>query len=778
MNTPDLQFNKDIINKIKNFYNSNDELLLLSGFSGCAKTEVLNLSLEEIKDTTLVFIAQCFDECSIDDFLLNFYDSFRNFALQKKVALKKSLGDSFAQKVSFYFKNSDKNSIIVVDNYELVSNNQEILNFLSHIAKFENAKVVLVSRNKEISFFEKQNIKIQKIEIHPHTKEIFKQKLESDGQFLNDENLEEFYNLTQGYELYLKMALRYSKITGVKIEDLLFEFGKKKINFFDFIISKVISLVPTIYYPILQNLSALNHVVSIDFIEHHHLGEVKQIEYLKRNLLVSEINGKIALKSYFKEYFISTLSIQEKFKIFKDFISIFEDELAKSPRDRYLRLSRESIRKQIEILDKNTPKLSKTVKVEQKNFSYMSLAQEGLNPWIEALGDKKSSIFKKREPAIKKKSEVVRQNTLSDEDKAILKQYRKQKFEQEQSKQLKQWQIDFNSAFKMALGHEDEYQYSKANEIFAKLLEQAQNEATRIDILEHLAKNCEKLKEFENVLEYYSQIAAHYFAKQNWHSYYDAILKSGQLYQNLYRFNSARDEYLKIINSFVEIDNLTKALACLGLGDILESENYLDKALGFYHQAQDLIKGEDVKLEAEISFKTALIYDDMQNFDKAIEFYIKNIETTKNTSQNKWLSQSYTNCGLIYAYQNDSKNAIKYLKLAIETDESEDNLQAIYFNCREIAKICRESDPQNAFTYIKKALTCAKKMNDGFKIAFAYLEAGDLFYDTKQNEQALECYFRARNNLGNDISKENEEIIIQRINDMKIKIIEAKYAKL
>ena len=45
MEISDFQFSNEIISKIYNFYNSTDELLLLCGFSGCAKSEILNKTL-------------------------------------------------------------------------------------------------------------------------------------------------------------------------------------------------------------------------------------------------------------------------------------------------------------------------------------------------------------------------------------------------------------------------------------------------------------------------------------------------------------------------------------------------------------------------------------------------------------------------------------------------------------------------------------------------------------------------------------------------------------
>ena len=70
MDTSNLQFSIEIIDKIKKFYNSTNELLLLCGFSGCAKSEILNKTLDDLDENTLVFKHLCFSHTTIDDFLL------------------------------------------------------------------------------------------------------------------------------------------------------------------------------------------------------------------------------------------------------------------------------------------------------------------------------------------------------------------------------------------------------------------------------------------------------------------------------------------------------------------------------------------------------------------------------------------------------------------------------------------------------------------------------------------------------------------------------------
>ena len=778
METSDFQFSNEIIDKINLFYNSPDELLLLCGFSGCAKSEILNKTLENPGDDTLVFRHLCFEFTTIDDFLLNFYDSFRKFSLEKKVSLKKTMGESFKNKVSFYFKNIDKKCIIALDNFELVENNTEILNFLSHIASFENVKLVLVSRDKNIDFFINAGLAAQIIEIHPDSKEVFNQKIQSEGIEIDKKTLDEFYELSEGHQLYLRMVLRYSQITGLKISELLNEFKKRNETFGDFVTLKLVSLVPVVYFDFLKNLSALNHQVSPDFIQNYNLGDTRQIEYLERNYLISKVDNEIILRNYFKKHFLNTLSLQEKYRIFTKLCEIYEQELAKSPRDRLLRLSRESIRKQIETVKKNIPTLGRQTKITQDNFSYISLSQEGANPWFnkKEMDRKQRYLDKKRELQNKKLS--VKKEFMSEEDANLLREYRRKKYEREQIERIENREFDFLEEFKKADELEQNYQYAQANEILSKLKSKTDDEKTKIEILEHLAHNSEKLNNFENALDYYTQACSLHLLTGDYEKYFRTLLEVAALYKNLYRFASAKEEYLKIINSDKIFDNYVKTTAYLGLGDIFESENSIAQALKYYRLAGDFADENDTASLCEIYYKTAILYDDMQDFDNAEEFYLKNINLTNDSAKNRWYSQSCINLGLIYSYQNNIDDAKKYITLALEKDRADGNPSGIYFASRELSKIYENENFDIAREYIQEALNCAKELHDEFKEAFAYLELGDLNYNYNQDEIALECFFEAKKVLGANILKENEQIINQRINDMKVKMLPAVFKRI
>ena len=89
---------------------------------------------------------------------------------------------------------------------------------------------------------------------------------------------------------------------------------------------------------------------------------------------------------------------------------------------------------------------------------------------------------------------------------------------------------------------------------------------------------------------------------------------------------------------------------------------------------------------------------------------------------------------------------------------------------KELAKLYARIDSQNAAGYYKQALDSANKLNDQFKVALVYFEAGEFYYDKGEDEKALENFFSAKKALGNNEKDENVIRINSRIQDIKMRL--------
>ena len=265
MNQGFFQFNSSLVNEITDFIQSPYGIFFLSGPKGSSKSETIEKIIPDLSEDNFIFRHFCFENSTIDDFLLNFYDALKDFSLSGKLSLKKFVGGDFKEKVTHYFKTIEKNCIIIVENYEKVERNNEIADFLIHLSNFSNVKIIIISRNNNVLL---HSMGMQTKTIEQISKEDFKVKLNIFMQSVSDEIKERFYEITQGLELYLNMSIKYCTNTGISLTDLINEFERREQdNYERFIVSKFSTLTPSNYRDLFNILSCLSHPVSINFID-------------------------------------------------------------------------------------------------------------------------------------------------------------------------------------------------------------------------------------------------------------------------------------------------------------------------------------------------------------------------------------------------------------------------------------------------------------------------------------------------------------------------------
>ena len=136
------------IEKIVNFFNSDTPLLLVNGFMGTGKVMVVNQALSFLSEDVVTLRYNCFETTILDDILLEFFDSFKRLTAQGVIQFPKARTENFTQKINAYFDSILKPVVVVINSFEqiLKNNKQEILDFILHISKLTNVKIVLIGR--------------------------------------------------------------------------------------------------------------------------------------------------------------------------------------------------------------------------------------------------------------------------------------------------------------------------------------------------------------------------------------------------------------------------------------------------------------------------------------------------------------------------------------------------------------------------------------------------------------------------------------------------------
>lgn len=793
------KFNKETLETIQNFLVSDKDLLFVSGFQGSGKSEIINFVLNSVNhDEILIFKHMCYQNSTIDDFLLGFYDAFRQYSINKKIILKKSLTENFAQKVSFYFKDVEKKSLIIADAFDMISKNSEIIDFLAHLGKFQNVKLILITRFNNDSYFSDKGLACETIEITANDYETFKLKVESSVEnAVEEKDIKELYKQTEGYELYLRMTLRYLTTVNITLSEFIEDFKRRKLDFPDFLISRIVALVPAVYLPFLRNMASLTHSVKIDFIEHYALGDISQVHYLHRKLLISKFADEIWVKDYMKDYFLAALSVQEKIDNYKNLIAIYEQELAKSPRDRLLRLSREGIRKNIEFIKTKVPNLNKRQVLGEKGFTYIpqTASQSVQAPWyakltnlnrrrsIGEIQDKINKTLNEKTPQESGNAQIQSSEILSSEEKAMIEEFRRNKVKNE-------IELGSNAVLRLlkeAEGFEKEFDFSSAIKALKeadRVLVKAGEEKKRGDILINIARDLVKTNSFEDAIKYYKDGIKTYLETGNKDSELEIKLELALIYRRMYRFKQARETYAEVAATKGNVSKNTVAKGFLGVGEINEMDRDYKGAFENYEKALHTSDKEnpDYEFLSETYFKIGALYDDGQETEKALEYYKKSITESEkaiaNGKKGKYLSISHANSGLIYTENGELESAVANFEQALKIDKEENNMNGIYFAARQISLIYKDYEPTKAQEYLLAALDAARNLEDNFKIALAHLELGDYYYNSRENKLALTNYLEARKALGTNISDENEERISVRIKDMEVKMGAEEFKKI
>ncbi len=747
---------RDKIKEIHDFLKSDFDILYVSGFSGSGKSYVIKEALKTYENEILNFHHLCFNKTVTDDFLLSFYDTFRTYALKKTITLKKNPEEEFVQKVNFYFKNLEYPSVVVIDNYETVSDNKEIAYLLAHISVFENVKVIIISKKSDFILMENPALSIKTLNFEKINYEEFEYVLKAVFKEETGASLKELYNLTEGYELYLKMVLTYIKSVGISISELLSEFkGKIDINFNDFIIEKQVSLIPQTYYPFLRNLTFIHHSIMPNFINVYSLGNIKQIPYLQSKFFVSEFWGTYYIKSYLRRYFLENTNLQDKSTISKTIIRAYKTELEKSPKDRLLRMSRETIRGLISNLEENMPKGANIEIMPMYNYIQNSIG--GNSPWfITSAGAAKKST----------RLEQLKQNAKKEKE---LKETRAKTILQNSQKKPS----EFENALDKAKDFENNYNYKEAIKILNSLKKETNSKEENKILYSKLSENLLKINDTNGALSNLKILCSMCEETKDLNTFGKYRIEMGKIYKKTYSFANAKKCFMEISDKKNDVSSNLRAEAKLNLGEIYELENNYNAAIKEYKEAQKIVlmsSGEKDPKLPNITYKAASLYDENGYLEEALEEYNNSIKYSEISGNTSNTIKSYANSGVIYADMGDIETALSYLKYALELSKNNESYVDSYYISRNIADIYKNTEPEKSYEYLNDSLNYAKLSDNTFEIAMSLLELGDYYYNSKQNEQALICYYQAKATLGNNASKEDIERVTTRINDMRIKL--------
>ncbi len=787
------------------FIRSSKNIFVLQGFMGCGKTVLLNYLQKLFEADTLCLHADCFLKTSLDDILLQLYSQYKNAEVKMALKQVKIHTKIFREKICAYLKSINIPITIVFDSFENIfenDNKDEIINFINETSKNSKIKIIISTRFFDGADFNDEELELSKIS--PLSKNEIQQNMKSLNLDTNGKVFEDFYNMTKGHYLYYTISLELTNIFSISYVDLIRDFERKKLNYEEFLFSKLLTLIPQTYNELIWSLTLLNTSCNEKMISKLCLLKNDELKYLKKIHVLYKTADEFYIKDYFKSEIKRQMDEYIKIKLHKKLRDYYTTQLPLKPSERDVPLSRATLRDEITYHNSFVENLLKSLPTKKmlgfkQNITYKDYVNPDITPLDEIKVDINHSnteqILDENKPIeldtdnvqltpdeialLSEKDEAISVTTDLEENSVDLSDYFS-----ELSDNLKVEQVELNDLttdklIELAEQKERNYEFLEAAEYLKKIVDKEKNDEKKYLAMTKLAVNQQKSNNFEYAIELFEKVCEFYQNKNELNKSMYMLLNIAQINKDLYKFEIAKKVYDEILQIPVEKPESLICRIKIDLAEIADySSNYeLSKCL--YDEALACsLKTEDFVLQAEAYFKLALAFD----YDNDISSAIRNYQACLNLSvkivDNQYVSSSYANLATIYAENDKIDDAIEFYHCALAIDERLNNLEGQYFIYTKLGDLYKSNNKTTAQTMMMKALFLAKQLKDDFCIASSHLELGDFYYNLNKNELALKSYLYAQKYTNKSGSKENISRISDRIHDIKVRCGKEKFKEI
>lgn len=779
-----LENNEKQIGQICEFLqDDNKKLMLVNGFQGSGKSLVVDFVSTCFNPGVLTLRYNCLETTILDDMLLSFFDSFRTYTVQGKVVPPRIKTENFAQKINSYFNSINRPIVIVLHSFEAIlkSNKADILNFIKHLAKLPNIKIIITSRTFAFEEFEEQAF--SRTTILAFTQNIFEKYLKANGIKNIGLISTELYKNTKGYYNYVNLSVKIMNLRGYSLVQFLELFSKSLMAFPDFVLREALALVDPVSAHLFRLLTVMRIPIHANLLKSLHLFDEERVFFFVTNSVLSVDGECLYLQDCFREIIDHQIPENVLVKLHSACIDLYNTQLPLKPLERDLRLSRQTMRNEIEYHSLFIPK--KPV-INMKNVQIIDV-----NPAVEITPENVPVM----PDAVEQKEEETKEEKLDKisfiiEDEAILdgiadsiKDFVTEKIEQNQIVE-KSTNLNLTQILNLAKQEEQKYNYKYVISLY-------QNALTKNDddnfyfflptIYVKLAEAYKHLSQWYEALEYYTQAQDFYFNASNPEKVSEIKLEIANIYYIIYKHDNAKYILNELENSS-GLSNELKIKVNLALAKL--SKNLNDE-FDYYKKSLDFVElGTDKSVLAQLYYRFAGVCDEKNDTKSAVTYYKKCIELDSNPKHNKYLSRSLANLAELYDEVGQTKYAIKYYNQSMKIDTVMKNYNGLFSAAVHMAEIYSSQDTNISLDFLNQALEYAKQLNEPFYIVSATIELGDFYLVRKDLDNAYKYFISAYDIAKHSFSKDNLDKVHSRIVDIQgrmkeedFKVLQDKYGK-
>lgn len=773
-----LENNKNQINKIFDFFNSQNSLLLATGFLGTGKTSVIKSCLSALDENAILLWANCYESTNLDDIFLEFFEEFKHLASHNIIKVPQAKFENFSQRINAYFYSISKPIVIVLNSYQalLPENAKLLLDFIGHLSEFAKIKTIIISRNFNTETLPK-NIKYDKINFKALDKELFQKYITANKIRIHGPVFEEFYKLTKGYYFYTTLAIIIINSQKISPIDLIQKHANSFLSLKEFLFREFLSMVDSVGGHLIRFLTVIRYPVNIKLLQSLNLYDEARLQMFARNFLIEIEHGNIYLKDYYKDITEGEIPDNVLIKLHKSCVELYEMQLPRKPEDRDLLISRRTIRQEIEYHKLFIPKkVEHTNSVEVYNAQALMLKPTSISKpktekaSIQPIEKPKEKIHEPKKKELKdllfvfnEEEENILLTDIADSITEFL--------AQAQAQDEAEYRMSINELLTLITGAEEEYDYPRIISLCEKVLLK-----TDITPAQKALMNRKIANSYANLSDAYS--ALKYFEKSK--NIYAELGETNEILE--IEFYIAKMNYLMfkrkeakntLLNS-QEGKILPKKLEIsrnLLLFDIYMEEGEEDKAFDLCKRTMKLIdKAQDPSAICELLFKCGVVLESKNNTYKAIEAYERALKFNNDGRVNKFLQQIYSNLTTLYAETENIELAKKYCEKSLDVSFETNNSEGLYSGYLKLAQLNSESPIEEVISYYDKSLKYANELKDNFDKITALTAYGDYLYGKTKIIEALEKYLNAYKLAKDNFIKENLTTLSRRILDVKYRI--------
>lgn len=744
-NNPDFQIlaenNRYEIEKIIKFFSSGNSVLVVTGFMGTGKTEIVKNITAQIDKNSILLWANCYESTNLDDILLAFFEKFKHLAANGKINLPQAKFENFNQRINACFSSIEQNITVVINSFQaLMSENvKPIEDFILYLANFPNIKVVLISRSFNLN--ELSNVHSEKVVLKALDEGMFQKLLLSNSIKIYGPVADELYKLTKGYYFYTVLAIKIMLNNNLSVIDFIKNQSNSFMSMKEFLFQEILKIVGTSNPHLIRFLTVIRCPVNTKLLNALQLYDENYLKKLSENEIIETDHGNIYLKDYYKDMSGAEIPQIILTKIHKSCISLYELQLPRKPEERDLLISRKTIRQEIEYHRIFVP----------KHYEAGSKSLEIYNS---------QPILVNQKPDVEKNTKEVRTDLPKDVEPKELKDILFV-FNEDEEKTLltgiEQSINDFMANVKLQDAAEnkmsevelislmneaeDNFDYKRVISLGKKiLLKNDVNKDIKIYAAEKTSICYEKLSDIYNAIKY-CEITKNLLSDSgNTHKVLECEYNIARLNYKIFKLDYAKGILLTLIKAQ---NPSIKMKSELLLFDIYLDEGNEEKAFESCKEALSILDKNPEVLTGELLFKCGLILEMRKNFNKAIDAYERSLKVMPSETSNKYFIQTLNNLSNLYFETSNPDKALEYAEKSFETAQNQNNYDEMVNSALRLAELKSSNDEKAALKLYEDACIYAERSHDAYCSITALINLGDFYFNHHKNLSALEKYLQA-----------------------------------